>query len=223
MDNILLGSIITALFLFAGTIYKSNSNKKIKQLEIDLEREKLDKKQIVIKYDVVNNLLKFSQYQKIYDAVIRLMEHSSVDRFLVFIAINGKTELNNVTCIFQKFRGDKSTLDAVAVYKNLKVDANYVKLCKKMESDDGLTVHTNDLEPSLIKDIYENEGVKWSRWEFFGRINIDDKNDVIAFGSAATFKDEAFDSQDMLAIKLNVKGVVATEIIKSVKEMQINN
>jgi len=227
MDNVLIGTITSSVLLLIGVVYTAYANNKLlaknKALDIALEKQKIDAQQNIIKYDVVTHLLKFSQYQKIYDAVINLMSHSKVDRFLIFIAVNGKTELNNVTCIFQKFRNDMATLDAVSVYKGLKVDQHYVQLLKQMELNGEVTLQTAAIEPSLIKDIYENEKVKWSKWKFIGRINIDENSDVITYCSAASFEDTEFDSQDTLAIKLNVEGVVKPEILKAVKEKKINN
>ncbi len=221
-----IGVISVAVIGAAAAIYQTISNNKLlkrnKELDIELAKQKLDAEQNIIKYDIVTNLLKFSQYQKIYDAVIKMMGNSKVDRFLVFIAINGKTELSNVTCIFQKYKGDKAELDAIAVYKGLKVDDHYVKLLKKTELEGTVSVNLEELEPSLIKDIYEGEGVKYSRWKFIGRINIDEKNDVIAYCSASTFSNEDYTNQDLLAIKLHFESSIKPSFINTIKEMVKN-
>lgn len=227
IDNNLLGIIITAVAGLIGIILTGIQNVKLakinKNLDAELSKQKQDNEQAIIKYDIVTNLLKFSQYQKIYDAVIRMMDTSKVDRFLMFIAVNGKTDLNNVTCIFQKYRGDKAEIDAVAVYKGLKVDTTYVKMLKEMEREGEITIETEKLDPCLIKDIYESENVAWSNWRFIGRINIDERNDVIAFCSAATFDKDKYTQKDMLSIKLNFESVIKPDFMKTVKEMKANH
>jgi hypothetical protein len=223
MDNTLITAVLVALIGGGVAVYQTISNNRLaaknKALDIELEKQKLETSQNIIKYDIVTNLLKFSQYQKIYDAVIRLMEHSKVDRFLIFIAINGKTDLNKVTCIFQKYRNDKAELDAVAVYKGLEVDKHYVQLLKKMELEQHITFETNALDVSLIKDIYESENVKWSMWKFIGRVNIDEKNDVIAYCSSSTFNKEGFNKQDLLSIKLHFESAIKPTFMNNVNEM----
>lgn len=214
-----LGSIIVVFITVRNNIKLVRLNKK---LDEEVKLKELESKQTLIKYDVVTNLLRFSQYQKLYDAVINMMEKSNVDRFLIFLAINGKVDLKHVTCIFQKFRDDKRTIDAVSVYKGLEVDNDYLEKLKRLELYGELIVETNAEAPSLIKSIYESEGINWSRWKFIGRVNIDEKNDLISYCSAATFKEKDFNSKDLLAIKLNVEGIIKPEILKTVKEMKLN-
>lgn len=222
----IIGTITVAAIAGAVAVYQTISNNKLakrnKELDIELAKQKIESEHSIIKYDIITNLLKFSQYQKIYDAVIKMMENSKVDRFLVFIAVNGKTELSNVTCIFQKYKGDKAELDAIAVYRGLKVDDHYIKLLKKTELEGTITVNLGDLETSLIKDIYEGEGVKYSRWKFICRVNIDEKNDVIAYCSASTFSNEDYNSQDLLAIKLHFESSIKPSFINTIKEMVKN-
>lgn len=222
----LIGSILAALIAGCIAVWQTINNNQLaklnKQLDIKLAQQKLESEHSFIKYDIVTHLLKFSQYQKIYDAVIQMMDKSKVDRFLVFIAINGKTELNNVTCIFQKYKGDKAELDAIAVYRGLKVDDHYLKLLKKMEFNGSVNLNVSKLEPSLIKDIYENEKVTFSRWEFIGRVSIDEKNDVIAYCSASTFSNVGYDNKDLLAIKLHFESDIKPRFIGTIKEMVKN-
>jgi len=219
----IIGTITVAAIAGAVAIYQTISNNKLakrnKELDIELAKQKIDAEQNIIKYDIVTNLLKFSQYQKLYDAVIKIMEHSKVDRFLIFIAINGKTELSNVTCVFQKYKHDKAELDAIAVYRGLRVDEHYVKMLKKMEFEGEVHINVAELEPSLIKNIYENEQVTFSKWNFIGRISMDDKNDVIAYCSASTFDLEGYDSKDLLAIKLHFDSSIKPRFIKTINQM----
>jgi hypothetical protein len=219
----IIGTITVAAIAGGVAIYQTIANVKLtrekQKVDIELAKQKLDAEQNIIKYDIVNNLLKFSQYQKLYDAVIKIMEHSKVDRFLIFIAINGKTELSNVTCVFQKYKHDKAELDAIAVYRGLKVDEHYVKMLKKMEFDGHVHINVAELEPSLIKNIYESEHVTFSKWDFIGRINIDDKNDVIAYCSSSTFDLEGYNSKDLLAIKLHFDSSIKPRFIKTINQM----
>jgi hypothetical protein len=222
IDPTVIVAVLGVIGAIAAAIINNKSAEKIKKLELELKSKDVEKEQIIIKYDIVTQLLKFSQYQKIYDAVIKIMDVSKVDRFLMFIAINGKTELNNVTCIFQKYRNDESGVDAVAVYRGLKVDNTYVKMLKEMEREGEITVCTEELTPCLIKDIYESEKVTWSNWKLIGRINVDNDNDVIAFCSAATYSDKAYTNQDMLSIKLHFESSIKPNFLSTVKEMVKN-
>lgn len=226
MDSVLVGSISVATIGAIASVYiaKSTNNllAKNKALDIELERQKLNTLQTAVKYDIVMNLLKFAQYQKIYNFVSDLIAKSNIDRVLIFVAINGKTDLKHVTCIFQKFRDDLTEVDAVSVYKDLEVDKEYVYLLKRMELENGITLEADKITPSLIKTIYETEKVKWSRWEFLGRLSVDEKSDIVAYCSCSTFKDIGIDSKDLLAIKLNMKGLVANEILKASKDAVSN-
>jgi hypothetical protein len=227
MDNAtLISTISVALISAIVAIYQTIANNKLarknKDLDIELEKEKLETEHNAIKYDVVTQLLKFSQYQKIYDAVIKMMNESNVDRFLIFVAVNGKTELRKVTCIFQKYKHDNTNVDAVSVYKGLKVDNVYVNYLYDTERKGSITLETEKIEPSLIKDIYETEGVKWSNWKFICRLNLDEKNDLIAYSSAATFNEDGFKNRDLLAIKLNFESSIKPTFIETISEMYMN-
>lgn len=216
--------ILVSLISLAGTIYQTISNnslsRKNKILDIELENKKIELEHVNIKFDVVTNLLRFSQYQKIYDSVIDLMEMSSVDRALIFIAVNGKTELSNVSCIFQKYKNDDSKIDAVNLYKKLRVDKHYTNLLYKLETERKILIETSNLEnDSLIKDIYNNEGVKWSLWNFIGRISIDEKNDLISYCSFSKFSDEKFNNSDLLAIKLKFDSIIKDSVIETVNNI----
>lgn len=222
----LISTISVALIAAIVAIYQTVANNKLarrnKELDIELEKEKLETEHNSIKYDVVTQLLKFSQYQKIYDAVIKMMNDSNVDRFLIFVALNGKTDLRKVTCIFQKYKNDDSDVDAVSAYKGLKVDNVYVNYLYDTEKKGSIILQTDEIEPSLIKDIYESEGVKWSNWKFICRLNLDEKNDLIAYSSAATFDNKGFTKKDLLAIKLNFESSIKPTFIETISEMYIN-
>lgn len=223
----MITTILIALIPTIGAIYqtiaKNRLDKRNKELDIELERQKIETQHSAIKYDVVTQLLKFSQYQKIYDTVIKMMNDSNVDRFLIFVAVNGKTELRKVTCIFQKYKHDENGMDAVSVYKGLKVDNTYVRYLYDTEKHGEITLQAEKIEPSLVKDIYESEGVKWSNWKFICRLNIDGRNDLIAYCSAATFNEEGFNNKDLLAIKLNFESSIKPTFMETISEMYNNN
>lgn len=212
---IFLATLITGYWLHI------RETKKYKLELIKLEREqkqlKLQKKQNEIKIDLFNKILDLRSLNNIKRSVDRMFKTSGYDRFLILIAINGKDDFNNVSVVFEQFNDKKYEINATARYKNIKVDSVYRRMLKEIErsSTNTLSLTTKLMEPSLLKNFYEFEEVKYSNIRFLLRDSIDADNDVLIYSSISTHREEQMSDISRTYVDLEYQN----SIIPNLKEV----
>ena len=85
---------------------------------------------------------------------------SGIDRFLVLVCVNGLNDPKEVTAIYQ-YRVDTKDFRS---YVNLPLDADYVARINQLKAHGSADITVSELPPSLIRDIYESEGVTHAYW-----------------------------------------------------------
>ena len=162
--------------------------------------------------DVLDRILDLTLLTTIKDAVHDLFDITKADRFLILIAINGKVEFRTVSVIFEQHK--KSTSSAIASYKSLRVDGDYVQMLKEAEKYDVVDIETNKLKESLLKTIYQEEGIIFSMIKHMTRVKLDNNNDCLIYCSIATHSEEIFTLAEKYKIQSHIDGTIKPSIEK---------
>ena len=167
--------------------------------------------------DVLDRILDLTLLTTIKNSVHDLFKITESDRFLILIAINGQVDFRTVSVIFEQHK--QSTSSAIATYKSLKVDSYYVRMLKEAEKYDIVDIETDKLPPSLLKTIYEEEGIMFAIVRHINRVKLDNNNDCLIYASIATHEDKPFTVAERYKIQTHIDGTIKPAIEK----MLLNN
>jgi hypothetical protein len=206
MSNEIIIAFMGAVVTLLGSYMLFKKDIRLKEMDLQLKESKAKNTETVIKVNVLDNLLKMSVYSQISDAVSLLFLETKVERFMIFIAVNGITDFKVVSIIFERYKDLTNKTNALARYHNVHIDQPYKQMLKDAEKFGSVEVDSESMPPQLLKDVYENERVKHSIVSFILRRNIDADNDLIVFSSAATTIPIPFDNLEKLSIKTCIEG-----------------
>lgn len=193
MENIIITAISSISTLLLGGMLHYREMKKLTfEKDKEIESHIQEKEEHKIKSDVLDKLLDFTAFNKIKSSVDEIFKNTRADRFLILIAINGKTSFNVVSVIFEQHKRSKYQINAIARYKTLGIDTPYKQLLKLAEIEGTVMVFTERMEESLLKDLYIMENIVESHIRHLMRIHTDTHNDILVFSSLATHDKRGF-------------------------------
>lgn len=214
MDSTIFVSIIGAIATITVSILLYRKDIKIKKMEIETTRERETAKHQSIKINALDKLLDFTSFNLIRNSVDRIFEHTKADRFMILIAVNGKTDFNVVSVIFEQHKTAKWRVNAIIRYRDVNIDDAYRQLLKDVEYSGSVLLKVDEMKPQLLKDFYVVEKVKHSLIKFLHREHIDDENDVVIYSSVSTHLSAPFTKIEKAIIKTEYEGT----IIHTIKE-----
>ena len=197
--NAIQGVITTLVFIFFASV-------RILLMWEDVRRKRLENKEkgfliekkiengvgVVVKssdnhFNVIHDL---EFFQEIRVSVDRIFESTKADRFLIMKAINGKTDFQFASVLYEQHKRTAKTkysVNAAGRCVNFKFDIHYNERIKEAEQKGHVDLIVSELpEGTDLKNIYISEGVTHSRVYHIARIPIDDKKDAILYCSIAT-------------------------------------
>ena len=165
--------IITALIGSASVIIPS-------YLVYKRGKKKLNKsnKSNEIKAKVVDHLLGFFAFDEVKYNISKLFDVTQMDRFLILVAINGKAKFNHVSVVFEQHKDNKNKVHATARYYDLEIDKSYKEMLHRCEIESKVELVVDEMKPSMLKNIYAMEKVKYSQVRFMTRKSIDKDNNL---------------------------------------------
>lgn len=117
----------------------------------------------------------------------RLMDATNLDRFLVLRAWNGVDDPSHTTAVLQIRQGTQEPIP----YVNVELDSDYADRLARLKRTGHELVIVDELPDSLIKRIYQSEGVVASLWVFISAEPVLDKS-RITYCSLATHQEGGF-------------------------------
>lgn len=126
------------------------------------------------------------EWQSIEHEALAIINETEVDRILLFQAWNGEHDPRHTTAVCQ-FRAEGQTLVS---YRSVKLDLDYQIRIRKMEENGGHHFTVSAIPESMIKDVYEAEGVKSSYWLGISKLAVPGTKSV-AIGYASYASHEA--------------------------------
>lgn len=208
------GGIAAVLTLYFTVITKSTEAKR-KALELEKEKEqwehekrKWEEERLDLKvqlHDLSTPIvMKLSAISELQELVYNVFEETSADRFILFIANNGKTNFKRTTAVFEQHRMDEGgqiSIGATKRYINFKFDKDYLDMLKRIETLGEEVVYTEKMKESDLKAIYKYENVVAAKVFFILREHINNEHDRIWYASVATQKPEGFSSEDRFVLR----------------------
>lgn len=230
-DSILifLGVLIPAFFTYHLGL-KRHKREIIKQKEkFEIEKSKLiaentelthQKAEADIKMTFFNQIIDLTSINIISSSVDRMFEKTKADRFLIMIAVNGKTDFNVISVVFEQHKDKSNRINAIARYHNISIDYHYKKLLQDAEKHDLIDIHTSKMPESILKDFYLDEKVTESLIRKLIRKPIDANNDFLVYSSISTHKNRQFTRIEKSYIKTQYEGTIIPNIEKVLSNKQ---
>jgi len=159
----------------------------IKKIKIDLERENKELK--IQLYDLSTPIvMRLNIISDLQELVYKVFNETAADRFIMFVANNGKTDFNRTTAVFEQHRMDESgsiSVGATKRYINFKFDDTYRNMLKRIETIGMEVIYTKEMQESDLKAIYEYEDIVAAKVFFILREHINESHDRVWYASVA--------------------------------------
>ena len=105
------------------------------------------------------------------------------------------------------FNNLSDIIGGTSKYVRFRFDKAYLEMLKESEIRDKVSINTNTMPESDLKNIYLTENITDSEVYFLKREKIDENNDVIFYCSVATHNGEGYNRSDKTLIKTYIDGV----------------
>lgn len=200
-------AVLTVILTGLGTILTYKAQIKVATINTALKKEKAKNSTLP------TLLLDLKFFNSLKDIIDEIFIKTSVDRFLILIATNGKTDFKFATAIYEHHKlgsGDttvKLSIGDTTRFVKFKFDKLYLDMLKESEIRDRVSVITNEMPESDLKNIYISEGVMESEIYFLKREPLDENNDVIFYCSLATHSEKGFNKIEKSLIKSYVDNI----------------
>jgi hypothetical protein len=205
--EVLLTGAIGAAGTIGAAIAAAKLDKKVRRLESEANIERISRK-------AASCLDDFLVMGSLYRSVKDIFKSTRADRFLIMIAVNGRTDFKHVTVIYQQFDKYDLYIDAMRIYKNMEIDAEYKKMLREARMNGTVLLDTNEMPDQIIKDIYLDEGVWHSKVKMMAKKSIDEDNDMLIFTSIATHNIDPYTNNELRFISTVMDNEVKPAIEK---------
>lgn len=208
MDPAIFVSIIGAIATIIVSILLYRKDIRLKKMEIDSARQKAESNHQNIKINALDKLLDFTSFNIIRNSVDRIFQNTKADRFMILIAVNGKTDFNIVSVIFEQHKTAKWKVNAIIRYRDVNIDDRYRQLLKDLEYEGTIDLKVDDMTNQILKDFYIIEKLKYVKFQFLHREHVDENNDVLIYSTTSTHVDKPFTKIENAVIKTEYEGTI---------------
>lgn len=157
------------------------------------------------------------EWSDIHKELVELLRSTPIDRFLMLRAWNGKSEPKWATAFFQLRLGDQEPF----TYQHVELDHDYIDRLRKAVDHGWIVFTVNSIEErSLIKNIYNTEGVKQSVWFHIMDYSVaNSSSKAIMYCSFATHGEEQITAEHITKAQMIVYRIkaMANEAKKDIK------
>jgi len=197
----MLGELITQIGGIAVAIIAAWQTIRVEKVRKESKRKDVQLRESSRNLAALSLLVDFELTSAVSYKIEQVFEQTSIDRFLLIIAVNGRSDFSTVSVVFEKFknRDTANRIDAIDAYSHVRIDHHYKELLKNVEALGLVKLVTDSMpEDSMLYSIYQNEGVKASHVYPVTRMKVDENNDMLLFCSYAArgvmigVKDSAF-------------------------------
>lgn len=169
-----------------------------------LIKERAKNKTPLKKLNLIVELDKFNELKK---SVESLFQITNADRFIVFIAHNGKERLRFATMIYEQHKLSNDaylSFGGASKYIKFEFDEEYRKTLKKVELESVVKLDVLKMPKCDLKEIYDLEKVKYSNIYILKRILDYDKNgnDLLIYCSLSSHNETPYTNKDNILFKM---------------------
>ena len=228
LDSILifLGVIIPAFFSYRLGMKRHKAKMATQKKEFDIREAELlaqncelndQKAEADMKMSYYGQMFNPTSFNIISSAVDRIFDKTKADRFLIMIAVNGKTDFNIISVIFEQHKNKEYRINAIARYHNITIDPHYKQLLKNTNVQDVIELVTEDMPESILRDFFTDEKVKSSLVRQLVRTPMDSENDVLVYSSISTHSNKKFSRLEKSFIKTQYEGTIVPNFKKTIQ------
>ena len=141
---------------------------------------------------------------KIYRIMERMLEQSKCYRVLVLKASNGGGIPKPGSEMFTKLLYAATTVEDLQIYEkynSIKVDGQYVDMLINIQKNGGTSLSVDEMPNSLLKRIYQSEGIKYSEIYFLSNT---EKELYYCAVNAINPAEDFLDPQQRIGIELGI-------------------
>lgn len=187
-----------------------------------MKEDNIKKDDVIEEYklrnEVLDEVISITSASYITNAVNCIFDKTKSERFLLLFAINGKNHFNIVSVFFEQHKTGAFPVGAVARYRNVKIDKCYREMLIQAELEGSFLINAELMPESLLKNIYELEGVTHAQITHLLRHSMDKDNDVLLYSSCGTHKKAPFTKKELFYIKTKYDSVIIPNVIKLLKK-----
>lgn len=148
-----------------------------------------------------------------------LFSKTKATRFLILIGVNGKYDLNHISCVWYKYKNAEDDVNPISEYKHIDIsqDNQYKKMLSSIRTnpESFYNIKTMGMEQGILKDIYFEEQITHAKVGYLGKENIDKENDAVMFFSIATDNEREFSDTE----KRYIRRRIHSDLKQSVKSI----
>lgn len=191
-SSVALGSIgfgIKYLLDRKDRLYLQQLDRKDKEHQQELDKLNLMNLTSKVNLNILYNLQKLRIYGRLLDFSKELFKLFSADRFLVLLAVNGKTDPNIVSAVFgEESEEYKTKIDIEERYIQVPIDAQYKEMLRVIQRVGYVILVVDEMPECKLKEFYQGEKVKYSLVFFLKRYHLNENDDAVLFCSLAVHK-----------------------------------
>jgi hypothetical protein len=208
MDNELVKTIISG---FVATITASIAAYAVIYNKKDAKKKEKEISVLKLELKAISAFFDWELYSIIYEQCNIIFEETKVNRILFLFAINGKTEFQQATAIYEHPHKKNKHYGSGKRYVKVRIDDVYRQYIKKSEKNGDVILNIETMEDGLLKDIYlsAKEEVKHSIFKFIKRSSLDGENDAVVYSSVATTESVPFTSVEKTLINNCYSAIIA--------------
>ncbi|MDP2346731.1 MAG: hypothetical protein Q8N34_03285 [Gammaproteobacteria bacterium] len=181
----LIGALAVIVVAIIGYLSKRNTELKLANT----------RKELLFQHDALSLRIEAHAWHQINLELIALAKNTCIDRFIIFCGWNGSDEPRWTTAVYQYRHGDQSHV----AYVHVETDYDYVQRLTKAKVAGELVFRTDDIQNSLIKQIYMAEEIKSAAWfHLDSRALSGTKSRAVRYCSFATHQNVDLDNATLM-------------------------
>lgn len=146
------------------------------------------------------------EWSHISEDVVRLIEETCIDRFIILRAWNGHLEPRWTTAVYQIREVGQKPVS----YVHFELDIDYVQRLREISITNSMMFNVDDIPDSAIKEVYRAEGVKSAIWAHLHSATTPEGASSHTYCSFATHNEGGIDEATQTMCKIitgRLKGI----------------
>ena len=218
MNVSIIVAIITSTALVAVAIIAYVREVRLKRYELKIKQQsethERESNEIKLQSRILERLIDFSTFNELRDSVDRIFNKTKANKFYIFMALNGKTDFNVISLIFEQHDSTKTTVNAIVRFKQVPIDNKWREIIKESEVTGPVHLDTSEMPPQLLKDMFMMNDTEHSVIRHLHRDPIDDENHVVTFSTLSTNKPTKYTEKENAVINSEFEGNIVPAITR---------
>jgi len=218
MDVSIIVAIISLVSAISVGIIAYVREVRLKRYELKLKDEaELHKQQvsdIKLESRILERLIDFSTFNEIRDSVNRIFNQTKASKFYIFMALNGKSDFNIISLIYEQHDSTNIAVNAIVRFKHVPIDNKWRDIIKDAEKTGPVQLEVADMPDQLLKDMLMMNDTQHTVVRHLHRDAIDEDNHVVTFSNLSTNKPTKYSIKENAIINAEYEGNIVPSITR---------